>query len=202
MSLKSWVLGRVHRMDGLLGRSDLPPIAPDNLPQEHEAVLSDAGQLGPYGPLIAAIRDELEHFVASHVRLHLAIADHDRFVLGAIRVLCADTADARPLLRRFVQEFKPEQVKRYLAREVIGGLPNAAAIDLSQFAGLVDARAQDDEEGAAEYADLLEALRAAPSRTPARPYQVSVVGHWVEVDSPGAMGVARAASGERSATLG
>ena len=40
------------------------------------------------------------------------------------------------LLRRFVREFKPEQIKRYLSKEVIGGLSNASAIDLSQFAGL------------------------------------------------------------------
>ncbi len=58
-------------------------------------------------------------------------------------------AEARDLLQQFMREFKPEQVKRYLAREVIGRLPNAAAIDLSQFAGLSDA----------------ETRRAAPATT-------------------------------------
>ena len=82
-----------------------------------------------YGGLVAAVREALEHFIVSQLRLHLAIADRDRFVLTSIQVHCHD-AEAASLLRRFMQEFKPEQVKRYLAREVIAGLPNAAAIDL------------------------------------------------------------------------
>ena len=82
------------------------------------------------------MRDELEHFVASHVRLHVVIAERDRFLLTAIGVGCESSEEARRLLQQFVHEFRPEQVKRYLAREVIGGLPNAAVIDLSQFAGL------------------------------------------------------------------
>src|SRR5678816_2737176 len=95
---------------------------------------------------IGAVRDELEHFVASHVRLHVVIAERDRFLLTSIGVRSPGGADARELL----QQFMPEQVKRYLAREVIGRLPNAAVIDLSQFAGLADLesgeRPGDDDE--------------------------------------------------------
>ncbi|HEX6705572.1 MAG TPA: FHA domain-containing protein [Albitalea sp.] len=188
MSLKSWVLGRVHRIDGMLGRSDLPPRAPRDThapTSPADSALANAEDLGPYGPLIGAVRDELEHFVASHVHLHLAIADHDRFVLTAIGVQCADSGDARPLLRRFMHEFKPEQVKRYLSREVIAGLPNAAAIDLSQFAGLVDATVADEDEPEGEYADLIESLRSS-APPPARPYQVSIVGRWREVEASAA----------------
>ena len=92
--------------------------------------------LGAYAPLVAAIREELEHFVASHVRMHLAIAERDRYLLTSIDVDCDDGDEARELLQRFMREFKPRQIKHYLAKEVIDGLPNASAIDLSQFAGL------------------------------------------------------------------
>ena len=99
------------------------------------------------------------------MRLHLAIAERDRFLLTAIGIGCESSDEARRLLQQFVREFKPEQVKRYLAREVIGGLPNAAAIDLSQFAGLFDAdaaRVAEEEAEGGEYRELLEALRAKP----------------------------------------
>src|SRR5207245_71976 len=118
--------------------SPVPGADPALMASRPEPSLADVGHLGAYAPLIAAIRDELEHFVASQVRLHLAIADRDRFRLTAIAVGCAEAPEPRRLLLQFMREFKPEQVKRYLAREVIGGLPNAAAIDLTQFAGLVD----------------------------------------------------------------
>ena len=166
MSLKSWVLDRVQRMNGLAGRGDLPRACTSSnrprraaLTARHaphgaagapraDATLSSAEHLGAYAPLIAAIRDELEHFVASQVRLHLAIADRDRFLLTSIGVRCPAPPTRATLLQQFMHEFKPEQVKRYLAREVIGGLPNAAAIDLSQFAGLFDADARDDRRAA------------------------------------------------------
>jgi hypothetical protein len=74
------------------------------------------------------------------VRLHLAIAERDRSS-SPRSASAANRRGGQRLLQQFVREFKPEQVKRYLAREVIGGLPNAAAIDLSQFAGLFDADA-------------------------------------------------------------
>ena len=92
--------------------------------------------LGAYAPLVAAIREELERFVASHVRMHLAIAERDRYLLTSIEVDCSDDDEARELLQRFMREFKPEQIKHYLMKEVIGRLPNASAIDLAHFAGL------------------------------------------------------------------
>jgi hypothetical protein len=201
MTLKSWVLGRLQRMNGLVARVDLPAREPTGEPtpgshasaqhtgsapsgQAPDSVLCSAEHLGAYGPLINAIRDELEHFVASHVRLHLAIAERDSFLLTSIGVRCAAAVEAHALLQQFMHEFKPEQVKRYLSRDVIGGLPNAAAIDLSQFAGLFDADARDDADGGqgGEYRELLEALRSTPTSTALRPYQVSVVGRWIELD--------------------
>ena len=154
--------------------------------------LGDPEHLGAYGPLIGAIRDELEHFVASHVRLHVVIADRDRFVLTSIGVRCAGSGESRRLLQQFMHEFKPEQVKRYLAREVIAGLPNASAIDLSQFAGLFDAETRADAEEGGEYRELLAALRTAPPAASLRPYEVSVVGRWTEVDAVRASAVALA----------
>ena len=70
-----------------------------------------------------------------------------------------------------MKEFKPEQIKLYLARDVIAGLRNASAIDLSQFAGLNAAptvAATADDDG---YADLLAELRRRPparTRAPIR----------------------------------
>ncbi len=201
MTLKSWVLCRLQRMNGLAARVDLPAREPAGEPtlesgesaqhtgispsvQAPDSLLSSVEQLGAYAALISAIRDELEHFVASHVRLHLAIAERDSFLLTSIGVRCAGELEAHALLRQFMHEFKPEQVKRYLSRDVIGGLANAAAIDLSQFAGLFDADTRDDADGGqgGEYRELLEALRSTPSSTAVRPYQVSVVGRWIELD--------------------
>ncbi|MGZ8260829.1 MAG: FHA domain-containing protein [Caldimonas sp.] len=212
MSMKSWVLDHVHGIGGLAGRGDLPPrgrgprgtgregdvepdLDPDALPQGAGApadALRPGGDLGVYTPLIGAVRDELEHFVASHVRLHVTIADRDRFLLTSIGVRSPGGAEARALLQQFLHEFKPEQVKRYLAREVIGRLPNAGVIDLALFAGLsdLDAGVRDGDDG--EYRELLEALRTTPARP--RPYEVSVLGRWSESDAPGSP-LARAARG-------
>ena len=66
----------------------------------------------------------------------------DRYLLTSIGVRCHDAPGAGAQLEKFMREFRPEQIKRYLAREVIAALPNAAAIDLSQFAGLYDADAR------------------------------------------------------------
>src|SRR5215207_8909033 len=124
MSLKTWVLGRVQKAgSAVVGRADLPPREPalhgprPAPPAGSDSTLSNAPHLGIYGALIGAVREELEHFIASHVRLHLAIADHDRFLLTSIGVGCDAADEARQLLEQFMREFKPEQVKRYLARE-------------------------------------------------------------------------------------
>lgn len=201
MSVKSWVHGGVQRINGLVSRSDLPPREPAFEPSaarpgpdgaamlprsaSGEAVLAPAAPLGAYAGLVAALRDELEHFVASHVRLHLAIADRDRFLLSALSVRCPDGGPARQRLAEFMREFKPEQIKRYLARDVIGALPNAAAIDLSHFAGLVDADAAPEvlaEAAGGEYHELLEALRGPQATLATRLYEVAIVGRWVECD--------------------
>jgi FHA domain-containing protein len=206
MPFKRWVLGKVNapaaprdvRRDPQAGEmpgagrggadSREPTIrATDDARTARESV----EHLGIYGPLIAAIREELEHFVASQVRLHLAIAERDRYVLTAIDVDCEGNDAARDLLRRFIREFKPEQIKDYLAKEVIAGLRNASAIDLTQFAGLdvspADAEGDDDA-----YGELLAELRDAEPEALARPYQVTLVGRWSPLDSP-----VRAESGPR-----
>jgi hypothetical protein len=201
MSMKSWVLHRVQGIGGAAGRADLPPrdsrharepdLDPDGGPRGGEpsgAVdpLRAGADLGAYAPLIGAVRDELEHFVASHVRLHVVIAERDRFLLTSIGVRSPGGAEARELLQQFMHEFRPEQVKRYLAREVIGRLPNAAVIDLSQFAGLADLEAGERGGDDGEYHELLAALRTTPSLPIARPYEVSVLGRWSETDAAGA----------------
>ncbi len=81
-----------------------------------------------------------------------------------------------------MQEFRPEQVKRYLAREVIGRLPNAAVIDLSQFAGLCDLEAREARRRKASTASCWPRSAPRPIRRVARPYEVSVLGRWSEND--------------------
>jgi FHA domain-containing protein len=198
MSMKSWVL---HRVQGIGAASGRPDLGRDTVPFDDpvlgadattrldavgfaEPSLADVEHLGAYAPLIRAVRDELEHFVASQVRLHVVIADRDGFTLTAIGVRSPGGAAARDLLHRFMQEFRPEQVKRYLAREVIGRLPNAAVIDLSQFAGLCDLEARDRAEEDGEYRELIAALRPGPETAATRPYEISVLGRWSENDAP------------------
>lgn len=187
MSIKNWMLGQLDGAGRLAGRADLPPREPTLAAgtATREATQDATDHLGPYGALVGAVRDELEHFVASHVRLHLAIAERDRFVLTAIGVRCIDgtqAAQARALLEQFMREFRPEQIKRFLAREVIAALPNAAAIDLSQFAGLYDADARRNAAVESEYAELLAALGNVPAAA-SRTYDVSIVGRWSEADA-------------------
>ena len=201
MSMKSWVLHRVQDIGGAAGRADLPPresrhsrepgLDPDGASRLDEAPggvdpLRAGADLGAYAPLIGAVRDELEPFVASHVRLHVVIAERDRFLLTSIGVRSPGGAEARALLQQFMHEFRPEQVKRYLAREVIGRLPNAAVIDLAQFAGLSDLEAGERGHDDGEYRELLAALRTSPAQPIARPYEVSVIGRWSETDTAAA----------------
>jgi hypothetical protein len=141
--------------------------------------------LGPYAPLIDAIREELEHFAASQLRLHLAIAERDRYVLTSIDVECQGNEAHHALLRRFVSEFKPEQIKQYLARDVIAGLRNAGAIDLTQFAGLnASQEAQLGETEEDPYRDLIADLQSAAPATSARAFQVTLTGRWSQADAP------------------
>lgn len=201
MPLKSWILQRMNRVTGVLGRVDLPPRgsrpvhrSEANAIEPHDVsfratipaampVAPSAEHLGPYAALIAALREELEHFVSSQLRLHLAIAERDRYLLTSIEVDCSDSGDGAELLRRFMHEFTPEQIKRYLTKDVIGHLRNASAIDLSQFAGLNADGVQDnvvnDEDA---YADLLAELHSSVAPEQQRPYDVRLIGRWTETD--------------------
>src|SRR4029079_17875344 len=90
----------------------------------HGEAAPAAANLGVYEPLIAAIREELEHFVVSYLRLHLTIAERDRYLLTSIDVHAVTDDDSAELLQRFTREFRPEQIKSYIAKEIIGALPN------------------------------------------------------------------------------
>lgn len=198
MSLKNWIL---HKMNGLGTRADLPrsPVlragavaspavirgnaSRASLGAAPGAAAPAAPDLGPYAPLISAIREELEHFVVSYLRLHLAIAERDRYLLTSIEVRATGSDEAAELLLRFIREFRPEQIKHYLAKEIIGGLPNASAIDLSQFAGLNARRSDDEVEDDDSYSELLTELRSAKPTPGARTYEVSLIGRWSEVGS-------------------
>src|SRR5262249_13722448 len=147
---------------------------------DHDALSRSQQHLGAYAPLIAALREEFEHFVASHVRMHLAIAERDRYLLTSIGVECVGDDQAAELLQRFIREFKPEQIKHYLAKEVIGRLPNASAIDLSHFAGLNAIRSGSDTAADDAYGELLAELRLSEPRPGARPFQVTLKGRWSE----------------------
>ena len=149
------------------------------------ATAEEVVHLGPYRPLIAAIREELEQFATNQLRLHLAIAERDRYVLASIEVECEGSEEERELLRRFIREFRPEQIKHYLAKEVIAGLRNASAIDLSQFAGL-NAEAEDDGASGDEerYGELIAELSSGMPRGAARAYRVTLLGRWSELDAP------------------
>ena len=211
MSIKNWVLGH---LGGVAGRADLPARGAREPGLERTPAPAAAAEsalvehLGAYAALIGAIREELDDFVASHVRLHLAIAERDRYLLTSIGVRCHDAPGARAQLEKFMREFRPEQIKRYLAREVIAALPNAAAIELSQFAGLYDADARgaiDPVEG--EYAELIAALRSTPAAAAAvKSYEVILVGRWSEWDaqrppvSAGASAAPHPASGPTPST--
>src|SRR5262249_43071877 len=92
------------------------------------------------------------------------------------------------LLRKFVAEFRPEQIKHYLAREVIAGLRNASAIDLSQFAGLNASLSEEPTQEEDAYAGLLEELRSSAPASVPHPYEVSLVGRWSQLDVAGNAG--------------
>jgi hypothetical protein len=189
MKLKSWMVKKVNGMDDP-GPREPQPQSDTREPSvravgaQRGGVPNDAEQLGPYRALIEAIREELEHFVTTQLRLHLAIAERDRYVLASVEVECDESDEHRDLLRRFIGEFKPEQIKHYLAKEVIAGLRNASAIDLSQFAGL-NAAQQDDgtNEEEERYADLLAELRRGSPQSVARPYRVTLLGRWSQLDA-------------------
>jgi hypothetical protein len=213
MSIKNWIL---NKMSGVAGRPDLrSPVlsgVPADIPSvirrdprrsgEHrrESVLPPQ-HLGPYAPLIGAIRDELEQFMVSYLSLHLAIAERDRYLLTSIEVH-ATAPEGDELLHRFIREFKPEQIKRYLLREVIAGLPNAGALDLSQFVGLDAGRDGDATNGEDDYSELLAELRSADQAPAPRAFEVALIGRWSEMSSASATsGAADALTAGSAVTL-
>jgi FHA domain len=203
MKLKGWMLRKVNGVGTPGARVEPPSRAPTaarnasvlqsnareprlgTYGEQRGAAPDDVENLGPYRTLIGVIREELEHFVTTQLRLHLAIAERDRYVLVSVEVECDESDEHRELLRRFISEFKPEQIKHYLAKEVIAGLRNASAIDLSQFAGL-NAAQQDagTKEEAERYGELLAELRHGSPRSVARPYRVTLLGRWSQLDVP------------------
>ncbi|HEX4883615.1 MAG TPA: FHA domain-containing protein [Casimicrobiaceae bacterium] len=196
MAVKRWILSKMNRMNGVVGRPDLaaPRVEPSHRREParggpHGAYDTRDGaamrpeQLGAYAPLVAAIRDELVHFASAQLRLHLAIAERDRYLLTAIEVECIDGSDGASLLQRFTQEFTPEQIKRFLARGVIAQLPNASAIDLTQFGGLNPARDEDAAVDDHAYADLVAQLRATTPGDGPRSFEVRLLGRWTEGDA-------------------
>jgi len=200
MSLKTWIF---RKMNGITTRPDLPrsPVFQTPMPEgpsvprggfergepgiRHGEGAPSVANLGAYAPLIAAIRDELEHFVVSYLRLHLTIAERDRYLLTSIDVRAGGDGDSAELVQRFVREFRPEQIKEYLAKEVIGALPNAAAIDLSQFAGLNAERGGEDADEDDRYSELLAELRSTQPNPGARTFDVRLIGRWSEAGPQG-----------------
>src|SRR5437899_4810253 len=114
MAVKRWMLGKVnagsrrdlpsHERDA--ARGDAPGAARLREPSvgalDHgPGTIDEAEHLGPYASLIGAIRSELEQFATSQLRLHLAIAERDRYLLTSIELECEGNDHERELLRRF-----------------------------------------------------------------------------------------------------
>jgi pSer/pThr/pTyr-binding forkhead associated (FHA) protein len=212
MKLKGWMLDKVNA-DGKRDVRSRSPVSmrgeagaasdphEPNLGERRGSVTDEAEHLGPYRPLIAAIREELEQFAVGPLRLHLTIAERDRYVLTSIELECDGSDEERALMHRFFREFRPEQVKRYLAKEVIAGLRNASAIDLSQFAGL---NAEPETGGTSEdkerYGELIAELASGMPHSAVRPYRVTLVGRWSELDArvPADDGSSPALGGQRT----
>jgi pSer/pThr/pTyr-binding forkhead associated (FHA) protein len=187
MKLKNWMVGKVNRVGDPGPREPQAEVREPRMNaivKQRGTVPQDVESLGPYRALIGAIREELEHFVTTQLRLHLAIAERDRYVLTSVEIECDESDEHRELLRRFIGEFKPEQIKHYLAKEVIAGLRNASAIDLSQFAGLNAAQREGGtNEQAEQYGELLAELRRGSPQSVARPYRVTLLGRWSQLDA-------------------
>ncbi|HET9337878.1 MAG TPA: FHA domain-containing protein [Casimicrobiaceae bacterium] len=211
MSLKGWLLTKVHGSAARAGSRVAPSLNGDagSVAETEGPRLDDRDAdrgmqryLGPYAPLVAAIRDELAAFAESQLRLHLAIAERDRYVLTSIEVACEGDDVHAALLRRFTDEFTPEQIKRFLARDIIAGLRNASAIDLSQFAGLNVESARVAGDGDDPYQALIADLKAGATGAGERPFDVSLVGRWVQTDAPMPSAPARPRADERTARGG
>src|SRR5437763_16611332 len=121
MALKGWVINRVNR---LFTRVDLPPRATplgeavmrrtrdQKMPGvrnggQPEILAGSQQHLGAYAPLVAAMRHEPEHFVASHVRMQPAIAEKDCYLLPSVALDCVRDGQARDLFHRVQRAIKP-----------------------------------------------------------------------------------------------
>src|SRR4029450_13766953 len=112
MSLKTFLLGRMNKV---FTRADLPPrhaalhtvgedgVALAEPPPVRGRSSPRLAHLGVYRPLVGAIREELERFVASDLRLHLAIAERDRYVLTSIEIESIAPDARRTLLALLVR---------------------------------------------------------------------------------------------------
>jgi len=109
MKLKSWMVNKANKVDHGRVRGSASAPGTDMLEPrmrapggKRAATPADPEALGPYRTLIGAIREELEQFVTTQLRLHLAIAERDRYLLSSIEVECEEADEHHELLRRFI----------------------------------------------------------------------------------------------------
>ena len=201
MSFKTWFLDGLQTVGGAVTRADLgeavapharggEPVLDASEPRRRRARAARATRLqhlGAYGPLdrrdprgARALRREPGAPASRHRRARPLPAHVDR---GRAR---RPTTSARRLLARFMREFKPEQVKRYLAREVIAGLPNAARSTCRSSPASMRCRAR--AERRARRWRLPRADRGArggAGRERRRgPIGSTLMGRWAELDAP------------------
>jgi hypothetical protein len=119
--------------------------------------------------------EELEQFVSTQLRLHLAIAERDRYVPSSIEVEC-DEADEHRELLRIRRRVQARQIAPS-GQEVIAGLRNASAIDLSQFAGSTPQQTVPPTESRSATRICSPSLIAAPAQR-RRPYRWMLLGRW------------------------
>ena len=141
--------------------------------------------LGPYAALIGAIREELEHFVASQLRLHLAIAERDRYVLDVDRGASASEADEhRELLRRFMRRV---QARADQALSRAGSDRRLAQRERDRPVAVrrpqCGARTPKPPSRTTTTRELLAELRSGRRARSARPYRGDrCVGRWSQAD--------------------
>ena len=143
MKLKGWMLRKVNGMGNpgsrveprshaamAAGGAGAPQFDASRLRAfgEHRGAMpDDVENLGPYRALIGAIREELEHFVTTQLRLHLAIAER-----GCARIRRNQATKATSIASCCAGSSRRRLSRSsYLAKEVIAALRNASAIDLS-----------------------------------------------------------------------
>ena len=198
MSLKTLLLGRMNR---LFTRADLPPrddashtrramrasrcaSPPAREPVAQRRAAAASSTSAPIAPLVGrdprgarALRRE-PPAPAPRDRRARPLPAHRRSTSSA-----SAATTTRELLQRFMREFKPEQIKHYLAQEIIARLPNASAIDLAQFAGLNAGGERRGDEPTTPTATCWPSC-AATSRDAPQPYEVTLVGRWSEPTRP------------------